>query len=202
MSNTQFADKVIAITGAASGIGFEAAKLLASRGAKLSLADLTREGLEAAQKAIQAQNSNVSILIYPLDVRQYDQVEAWIAETVKYFGRLDGAANMAGVVSKTIGSDAAKIEQMDLKDWEWTMGINSTGVLHCLKAQLQKIADNGSVVNASSIAGVQGREKNGAYTASKHAVIGLTRSAAKEVGERGVRVNAICPYVLLFSGAH
>lgn len=185
--------KVIAITGAASGIGLETARLLASRGAKLSLADVSKEGLEKAQKEIQAQYNSSSITVSPLDVRQYDQVEAWVSETVRHFGRLDGAANMAGVVPKSIGSDAAKIEQLDLGEWDFVMGVNSTGLMHCLKAQLQKIADNGSIVNASSIAGLQGREKNGAYTASKHAVLGLTRSAAKEVGTRGVRVNAICP---------
>lgn len=193
MSSTQLAGKVIALTGAASGIGLETAKLLASRGAKLSLADVAREGLEKAQKDIQAQYSNASIIIFPLDVRQYDQVEAWVAETVKHFGRLDGAANIAGVVPKSIGSDAASIEQMDTGEWEFVMGVNTTGLLYCMKAQLQKISDKGSVVNASSIAGLIGRENNGAYTASKHAVVGLTRSAAKEVGRRGVRVNAICP---------
>lgn len=85
------------------------------------------------------------------------------------------------------------IDQQSLSEWNFILSINLTGVMLCLKYQLQHISPNGSIVNASSIAGVIGMANNAAYTASKHAVIGLTRSAAKEAGKRGVRVNAICP---------
>ena len=71
--------------------------------------------------------------------------------------------------------------------------MNLTGIMHCMRAQMKVIANGGSIVNAASIAGLQGRPKNGAYSVSKHGVIGLTRSAAKEIGVRGVRVNAIAP---------
>ncbi|KAF4982855.1 hypothetical protein FZEAL_1605 [Fusarium zealandicum] len=191
-STAQLSGKVIALTGAASGIGLATAKLLASRGAKLSIADVSKEGLAKAQKDIESE-FNAQVLAYPLDVRQYDRVEAWISETVQRFGQLDGAANLAGVVPKSIGGEHGLLQNQDLEEWDFILGVNTTGLMHCLKAQLQKIADNGSIVNASSIAGLMGREKNGAYCASKHAVLGLTRSAAKDVGQRGVRVNAICP---------
>ncbi|KAK7408052.1 hypothetical protein QQX98_009767 [Neonectria punicea] len=192
MANTQLAGKVIAITGAASGIGLATAKLLASRGAKISIADVSQEGLEKARKDIESEYS-ADVLAFPLDVRKYDQVLEWITQTVKRFGRLDGAANLAGVVPKSIGGDHGAIENQDFAEWEFVFGVNTTGLMHCMKAQIKSISDGGSIVNASSIAGLIGREKNGAYSASKHAVLGLTRSAARDVGARGVRVNAICP---------
>ncbi|KAM5351014.1 hypothetical protein ACJ41O_003737 [Fusarium nematophilum] len=192
MSNTQLSGKVIAVTGAASGIGLATAKLLASRGAKLSIADVSAEGLEQAQKDIQS-TYKTEVIAFPLDVRKYDQVENWISQTVENFGFLDGAANLAGVVPRSIGGEHGLLQNQDFEEWEFVFGVNTTGLMHCMKAQLQKISDNGSIVNASSIAGLMGRERNGAYSASKHAVLGLTRSAAKDVGHRGVRVNAICP---------
>ncbi|CCF42240.1 3-oxoacyl-[acyl-carrier-protein] reductase [Colletotrichum higginsianum] len=187
----QFRDKVIAVTGAASGIGLATAHLLASRGAKLSLADINAEGLREAQSDIQARHTEAEVITSAVDVTDYDQVEKWTANTIEHFGRLDGAANLAGVIPKSVGKKG--LADQDLDEWEFVMGVNLKGVMHCLKAQLSMIQDNGSIVNASSIAGLQGRPNNGAYTASKHAILGLTRTAAKEVGCRSIRVNAVCP---------
>lgn len=187
----QFHDKVIAVTGAASGIGLATAHLLASRGAKLSLADINAEGLREAQSDIQARHTEAEVITSAVDVTDYDQVEKWTANTIEHFGRLDGAANLAGVIPKSVGKKG--LADQDLDEWEFVMGVNLKGVMHCLKAQLSMIQDNGSIVNASSIAGLQGRPNNGAYTASKHAILGLTRTAAKEVGCRSIRVNAVCP---------
>ncbi|WQF78907.1 Putative short-chain dehydrogenase/reductase SDR, NAD(P)-binding domain superfamily [Colletotrichum destructivum] len=187
----QFRDKVIAVTGAASGIGLATAHLLASRGAKLSLADINAEGLREAHSDIQTRHTEAEIYTSAVDVTDYDQVERWTANTIEHFGRLDGAANLAGVIPKSVGKKG--LADQDLDEWEFVMGVNLKGVMHCLKAQLSMIQDNGSIVNASSIAGLQGRPNNGAYTASKHAILGLTRTAAKEVGCRSIRVNAVCP---------
>lgn len=182
--------KVIAITGGASGIGLATAHLLASRGALLSLADMQETGLTAAATAIKSEH-NVDVLTFVLDVRKSSEVAAWISATTSKFGKLDGAANLAGVIPKSIG--VGGIAEMDEDEWDFVIGVNLTGVMHCMREQMKVIANGGSIVNAASIAGVTGRPNNGAYAASKHGVIGLTRSAAKEIGGKGVRVNSIAP---------
>jgi NAD(P)-dependent dehydrogenase (short-subunit alcohol dehydrogenase family) len=184
------AGKVIAITGAASGIGLATAKILASRGATLSLADLQEKALSQTASHI-LETYNTLVHTFALDVRSRDAVDSWIAETVERFGRLDGAANLAGVIGKSIGVKG--VADTDEDEWDFIIAVNLTGVMHCMRAQMKVIADSGSIVNAASIAGLTGRPNNGAYAASKHGVIGLTRSAAKEIGARGVRVNSIAP---------
>ncbi|TEA21733.1 Levodione reductase [Colletotrichum sidae] len=187
----QFSGRVVALTGAASGIGLATAHLLAERGAKLSLADIQKTALEQVAADIRSKSPEAQVLTFVVDVRNFEQVERWTAETVRHFGKLDGVANLAGVLPPSIGLKG--IDEQDPEEWDFVLDVNLTGVMHCLKAQLPVIENTGAVVNASSIAGLIGRWKNASYVASKHAVLGLTKSAAKEVGERGVRVNAICP---------
>lgn len=185
--------KVIAITGAASGIGLATAHLLASRGAILSLADLRDAALSTAAASISEKYPNTQIHTFPLDVRSAASVDAWIAAIVEKFSHLDGAANLAGVIGKSIGIGG--IADIEENEWDFIIGVNLTGVMHCLRAEMKVISEGGSIVNAASIAGLMGRANNGAYAASKHGVIGLTKSAAKEIGVKGVRVNSIAPYV-------
>jgi NAD(P)-dependent dehydrogenase (short-subunit alcohol dehydrogenase family) len=193
--STNFQGKVVAITGAASGIGLATAKMLASRGAILSLGDMNEALLQSTTKDIISAGGQA--VATTLDVRNRSAVESWVSDTVKREGRLDGAVNLAGVAGKQIGT--ANIEDIEDDAWDFVMDINLGGVLNCMRAEIKAMGNpkegdrKASIVNASSIAGIIGMPKNGAYIASKHAVVGLTRAAAKECGARGIRVNAIAP---------
>jgi NAD(P)-dependent dehydrogenase (short-subunit alcohol dehydrogenase family) len=187
---TPFSGKVIAITGGASGIALATAVYLAERGASLSLADVQADALNNAVSDLQTKSLG-KVTGYVVDVQDASAVDSWITATINEFGRLDGAANLAGIVGKTHGKNG--IIDQDEDEWNFIIGVNLTGMMHCLRAQMRVIADGGSIVNAASIAGLMGRSFNAAYSVSKHGVIGLTRSAAKEIGDRGVRVNSIAP---------
>jgi NAD(P)-dependent dehydrogenase (short-subunit alcohol dehydrogenase family) len=182
--------KVIAITGAASGIGLETAKLLAERGALVSLADVQEKALDEVAAAIKAANSEAKVITSVVDVRNQESVNQWIAKTVKEFGKLDGAANLAGVFKARPNSSI----EGDTDDmWNWIIQINLMGVLNCMRAQIPQLGKGGSIVNAASILAIQGASGSAAYSASKHGVLGLSRSAAKDVGKRGIRVNCFAP---------
>lgn len=182
-------DKVIAITGAASGIGLETARLFASKGAKLALADVQEKPLEDLESELRTAGAQVMIQV--VDVSKRADVESWIANTVEKFGKLDGAANLAGVTGRQ--SAVANIEEVEDDDWEFIMGVNVTGLRNCLRAQVPHMKEGSSIVNAASILGLIGAPKQLAYCASKHAVVGMTRSAAKELGPKNIRVNCFCP---------
>lgn len=182
-------NKVIVITGAASGMGLTTALLLASKGAKLSLADVQEAPLQKVVADIQASGGTAIGTV--VDIQDRKAVEAWIAKTVETYGKLDGAANLAGVIGKQ--NNMAKIEDIDDADWDFVIGVNQKGLLNCLRAQIPHFNDGGSIVNAASVAGVIGFKQNASYVASKHAVVGLTKVAAKELGSRQIRCNCFCP---------
>lgn len=179
--------KIIAITGV-SGIGLAVAKQLRAQGARLSLADLSQAALDNARKELDATEDDV--MTTAVDVGASDQVDAWIADTVKKFGRLDGAANMAGAIGKHHG--VRTIKEQDNDQWDLLMRVNLTGLMYCLRAELNHMTKGASIVNAASIQGLRGFPKHAAYSATKHAAIGLTRSAAKEMAP-DIRINAVAP---------
>ncbi|PVH92422.1 NAD(P)-binding protein [Periconia macrospinosa] len=187
MSSVQ--GKVIAITGGASRIGFETAKLLSSRGAKVSIADVQQDLLTEAGAEIKSIGGEV--FTFKLDVRDREQVESWVKQTVSHFGKLDGAANVARVMGKDIAIKGA--DEISDEDWEFVLGVNLTSLMYCQRAELQSMKDGGAIVNVASRGGIEGAAKTSAYSASKNGVIGLTRCAAKEMGARGIRVNAVAP---------
>jgi len=189
-------DKVYVVTGL-GGIGLAVAKQLYSLGAKLSLADISTKTLITALNTLAGSEPEVpsSIMTTTLDITSPTAVKDWIASTVQRFGRLDGAANMAGAIGKNHG--IGRFVDMEDDEWDMLMRVNLSGMMYCLRAELRAIMDTvgqGSIVNASSIQGVRGFPLHAAYSTTKHGVVGLTRSVAKEVGP-GIRVNAVAPYV-------
>ncbi|KAH8908933.1 NAD(P)-binding protein [Coniochaeta sp. PMI_546] len=183
------AGKVFTITGGASGIGLATAKLLSSRGATVCIADVDAEAMKGAEAHFSG--LGVTYDVSRVDISKRAEVDAWVEGVVERHGRLDGAANVAGI----IGREHGKTPTTELRDEEWDriIAVNLTGTMYCLRAQLRKIVDGGSIVNVSSIHGLKGFANHAAYDASKHGVIGLTRAAAQENGAREVRVNAVAP---------
>lgn len=184
-------DKVIALSGAASGMGRASAIHFASQGAVLSLADANASMLQSIVDELSSSQPGVRIHSCVLDVRNREEVGKWIQDTVDKFGPLDGAANLAGVIGKQ--QNKAGIQDIDDDDWDFVMDVNVGGVKNAMRAQIPHLKDGGSIVNAASVAGMIGLKNCGAYVASKHAVLGLTKVAAKELGSKGIRVNAISP---------
>jgi len=183
--------KVICITGAASGIGFQIARLTAQQGASLALCDIQKAPLENAVAELQSIGTGANVVGTVVDVTSDSQVDAWIESTVRHFGKLDGAANFAGVERKNNGF--TQISELTNQEWNWVLSVNLTGVMFCMRAQLKVMGRGGSIVNVSSIAGLQGKAGLAPYSSSKHAVIGLSRTAAKEGGPKGIRVNVLAP---------
>lgn len=188
--DNDFEGRVIALTGGASGIGLAAAQVVHRRGASVSIADIDQAALDNAANSF-AGSGQDRLLLTKLDVTDRNAVDAWIAATVERFGRLDGAANCAGVIGKHHGT--RKVEELEDDQWDLVLGVNLTGMMYAMRAELRAIRGEGSVVCVGSVQGVMGFAGHAAYSASKHGMVGLARTAAKEVGGRGVRVNTICP---------
>ncbi|KAI3318210.1 short-chain dehydrogenase [Xylariaceae sp. AK1471] len=180
---------VFAITGGASGIGFATAQILSERGAAVCIADVDPDAITQAEEYFKP--LNVPFAITKVDISKKEEVESWIDSIIEKFGKLDGAANVAGIIGKHHG--LREVKDLDDDEWNRIIAVNLTGTMYCLRAELRKIVDGGSIVNVSSVHGLKGFAKYGAYDASKHGIIGLTRSAAKENGYREVRVNAVAP---------
>jgi NAD(P)-dependent dehydrogenase (short-subunit alcohol dehydrogenase family) len=186
-----FNGKVALVTGAAGGIGLATAKAFAKAGTSVIIADREEEMIGKAAEDLRAAGYNV--IGVACDVTNADQVEAMIERAISTYGRLDAAFNNAGV-----NSDSAEFLETSDNEFERVISVNLRGVWNCMKGELrQMIAQgSGSVVNCSSIGGLKGSKGRSAYSASKHAVIGLTRSVAIEYTSKGIRINAVCPGII------
>jgi len=184
--NGIFKGKVAFITGAANGIGRATALAFAHEGADVVVADLSVEGIQETAKLIK--EAGGSVIAISCSVQNSEDIEAALAKTIQTFGRLDVAFNNAGVEQPT--KEAAEITA---EEWDKIMTIDVRGVFLCMKYQipLMLAAGGGAIVNTSSGAGVKGFKGQAAYAAAKHAVIGLTKSAALDYADQNIPFSLI-----------
>lgn len=190
MASARTEGRVVLVTGGASGIGRSAARQFAGLGDKVAVADVDAAGAAAVAAEI-AEAGGVAVPI-EVDVTQRASVEAMVAATVLEFAGLDVAFNSAGL----LGPLRVKTADYEETDWDRLIAVNLKGVWLSMRAEIAQMRAQGSggaIVNAASVAGLIGSRVGPAYTASKHGVVGLTRTAAIEYGRDGIRINALCP---------
>jgi NAD(P)-dependent dehydrogenase (short-subunit alcohol dehydrogenase family) len=183
-----FTGKVALVTGASSGMGLATAQAFAEAGASVVLADV-REDL-AKTEAQKLTDAGYKVIAVACDVSDDAQVAAMVDRTVAKFGRLDAAFNNAGVMARI-----APTAESTREEWDRVIGINLRGVWSCMKYELRQMErqGTGAIVNNASVGALTGNPGIGSYIASKHGVVGLTRTAALEYIKYGIRVNAVNP---------
>lgn len=183
-----FSGKVALVTGAASGMGLATAMAFAQAGAAVVMADAREEIVQSEAQKLAA--SGHTVIAVRCDVSDDGQVERMVEHTVAEFGRLDAAFNNAGVMAHIAATADSTREE-----WDRVTGINLRGVWSCMKYELRQMERQGSgaIVNNASVGALTGNPGIGAYIASKHGVVGLTRTAALEYIKKGIYINAVNP---------
>ena len=181
--------KIALVTGAGSGIGRATSLVMSREGATVVVSDVNAAGGQETLSAIQANGGDG--MFVRADVSSSDDVAAMVAKVVSAYGRLDCAFNNAGVE----GQMTERLHEYPKDQWDWVIEVNLTGVWLCMKHEIPQMLHQGggAIVNTASAGGLIGARRMAAYIASKHAVIGLTKTAALEYALDGIRVNAVCP---------
>jgi glucose 1-dehydrogenase len=182
-------DKVAIVTGAAMGMGEATAKLFAEAGAKVAVADFNTEHGEQVAAAIQAAGGDATFV--RVDISKADEVERMVADTVAAYGRLDAAVNNAALTP-----DDRPVSDFDEDYWDRLIAVDLKGTALCMKYELRQLiaqGGGGSIVNISSVSGFRPQPNNIAYVAAKHGVVGMTKVAAMENGDKNIRVNSVAP---------
>lgn len=191
-SQKLFTGMVALVTGGASGIGKAACMAYAREAASVCVVD---RDLDMANETVaELTASGARAVAIAADVSSEQQVNAMVEQAIKAFGRIDCCFNNAGIGTVGTNSRGKSLADIDLADWQRMLAVNLTGVFLCMKYQLPALQERGgAIVNTASIAGLTALAGAAAYVASKHGVVALTKSAAIEYGQKGVRVNAVCP---------